>query len=161
MTLRIAAFSLLLSVPASVRCAEPIDFEKSVRPILQKHCVACHGAKRTESGLRLDRAKRALAGGDQDVAIVPGKPDESPLLMRLRSTGDDQMPPEGPRVSDHDIAVLSAGIRSVNCGGGAVADDFDGDGDFDLLTSTWDPSGPMHYFENEHKPYLVYLPLVL
>ena len=112
MTLRIAAFSLLLSVPASVRCAEPIDFEKSVRPILQKHCVACHGAKRTESGLRLDRAKRALAGGDQDVAIVPGKPDESPLLMRLRSTGDDQMPPEGPRVSDHDIAVLSTWIKS-------------------------------------------------
>ena len=43
----------------------------------------------------------------------------------------------------------AAGIKSVNCGGGAVADDFDGDGDFDLLTSSWDPSAPMHFFEND------------
>ena len=59
-----------------------------------------------------------------------------------------QFEDEGSFPIFQDVAT-SAGIRSVNCGGGAVADDFDGDGDFDLLTSTWDPSGPMHYFEND------------
>lgn len=47
-----------------------------------------------------------------------------------------------------DVATAS-GIQSFNCGGGVVSEDLDNDGDFDLLTSTWDPSGAMHLFEND------------
>jgi FG-GAP-like repeat/ASPIC and UnbV len=41
------------------------------------------------------------------------------------------------------------GVDSFNLAGGAIAEDFDGDGDLDLMTSTWDPKGAMHLFMNE------------
>ncbi len=40
------------------------------------------------------------------------------------------------------------GLATVNLAGGAVVDDFDGDGYLDIVTSTWDPRGVMHYFHN-------------
>ncbi len=40
------------------------------------------------------------------------------------------------------------GMDSFNLAGGAIVDDFDGDGYLDILTSTWDAIGPMVYFRN-------------
>jgi hypothetical protein len=41
------------------------------------------------------------------------------------------------------------GLDDFDMCGGAIADDFDGDGDFDLIASTWDPAGGMHYYRND------------
>ena len=38
------------------------------------------------------------------------------------------------------------GINDNNLSGGAIADDFDGDGAIDIVTSTMDPRGPMLYY---------------
>ncbi len=40
------------------------------------------------------------------------------------------------------------GLDVVNLSGGAIADDFDGDGFYDIVTSTIDTRGPMHFFRN-------------
>ena len=52
---------------------------------------------------------------------------------------------EFPRFVD---VAAEAGLKTVNCGGGAVAEDFDRDGFIDILTSTWDPGGQIRYFRN-------------
>jgi len=39
-------------------------------------------------------------------------------------------------------------LNTFNLSGGAIADDFNNDGLLDLITSTWDTSGQMHYFRN-------------
>lgn len=52
---------------------------------------------------------------------------------------------EFPRFRD---VAKSVGVSTLSCGGGAVAEDFDGDGLIDLLTSTWDPGGQIRYFKN-------------
>ncbi len=41
------------------------------------------------------------------------------------------------------------GINVLDLAGGAVVDDFDGDGDLDLVSSTWDPCDHMKAFRNE------------
>ena len=39
-----------------------------------------------------------------------------------------------------------AGVESFSSAGGVVVDDFDGDGELDILTSNFESCGPMHFF---------------
>lgn len=69
------------------------DFESTIRPLLQKHCVECHGASEQNGELRLDAKSLAMKGGYDGPAIVAGQPEQSPLFKRIISTDDDRMPP--------------------------------------------------------------------
>lgn len=42
----------------------------------------------------------------------------------------------------------SLGLNTMSLCGGAIAEDFNGDGILDLVTSTWDSTGQMRYFRN-------------
>ena len=74
-----------------------VDFAREVRPILAEHCFKCHGPDATDrkSELRLDQRDSALEGGKSNLpAIVPGRPDDSELLLRIMATDPDEvMPP--------------------------------------------------------------------
>ncbi|MBM84254.1 MAG: hypothetical protein CMJ78_27175 [Planctomycetaceae bacterium] len=72
------------------------DFNKSILPILRKHCYGCHShqAKKAKGGLVLDSRSGWARGGETGPAIVPGKPDESLLISAVRYE-DYQMPPKG------------------------------------------------------------------
>jgi hypothetical protein len=76
--------------------ADNLEYNRDVRPILAENCFACHGfdkAKR-EAGLRLDTMEGAVEKLDSgQVAIQPGKPDESELILRILATDDSVMPP--------------------------------------------------------------------
>ena len=95
--------SILLAVAASLAAsadaaaAEPVNFNRDVRPILSDKCFHCHGPdpETREAGLRLDVRDEAMQELDSgSVAIVPGKPDASELITRV-AVGDDDaaMPP--------------------------------------------------------------------
>jgi hypothetical protein len=61
--------------------------------------------------LRLDSRGAALAGGDSGPALVPGKPEESLLLMAVKATHQVlEMPPED-KLSSKDIATLERWIQ--------------------------------------------------
>lgn len=72
--------------------AEPLSFNRDVRPILSDNCYLCHGADagKRQAELRLDVRDDAIAAG----AIVPGEPEQSPLVERITSTDPEvKMPP--------------------------------------------------------------------
>ena len=71
--------------------AADVASETEVRGILQARCVVCHGAGKKEGGLDLRTIASRLKGGKSGPALVPGKPDASPLYKRIV---DGQMPPE-------------------------------------------------------------------
>jgi hypothetical protein len=79
-------------------------FESRVRPVLAENCFACHGPDKQRSGLRVDSREALLKGGDTNgPAIVPGQPDNSPLVRAVRQTGSLKMPPKkqlGPQAVD-------------------------------------------------------------
>jgi mono/diheme cytochrome c family protein len=91
-------------------------FEKKVRPALVEHCYRCHSAraKKVRGGLRLDLKAGWQKGGDSGKpAIVPGKPDESPLIRAVRhADGVEAMPPNQSRLPDAVIADLVAWVKS-------------------------------------------------
>ena len=84
-----------------------------MRPIFEKHCYECHGAKKQKSGLRLDVKAAALKGGDEHGPnIVAGQMKESSLLqMVLSDDKDERMPPKGERLSAAEIATMTAWIE--------------------------------------------------
>lgn len=88
------------------------QFHKEVLPILQKECFRCHGEK-DKGGLKLDSREAALRGGDSEIpSIVPGNPDSSELMVRLRTKDEDlAMPPSGNPLDKAQIATLEAWIR--------------------------------------------------
>ncbi len=88
-----------------------IDFVKDVRPLLQKHCLQCHGEKKQESGLRLDRKEAALLGGDFGKVIEVGNSAKSRLIAYVAGTDPQKvMPPEGAPLKPEEVGVLRAWI---------------------------------------------------
>ena len=75
-------------------------FENKVRPVLVDNCYKCHSAKaqqakKLKGELLLDTHDGLLKGGENGRPLVPGKPDESRLIMAVRYTDDDlKMPPK-------------------------------------------------------------------
>ncbi len=70
-------------------------FEAKVRPVLVEQCASCHGAEKQSGGLRVDSRAAILEGGDLGPSVVPGDPDNSPLIQAIRHQGDNKMPPKG------------------------------------------------------------------
>jgi PKHD-type hydroxylase len=62
----------LAAAPAPSASAEPVDFNRDIRPILSDNCYHCHGpdASSRKSGLRLDLQADALAGGRSDLSFT-------------------------------------------------------------------------------------------
>ena len=88
-----------------------IDFNADVRPIFAKACYSCHGPDKQRGGLRLDRKKDALAGGDSGPAVVPGKAAGSPLVRFVAGLdADSVMPPKGERLTATQVGVLRAWV---------------------------------------------------
>jgi cytochrome c553 len=58
--------------------------------ILLLRCVICHGRQRTEEGLDVRSLASLLKGGKSGAALVPGKPDESLIVQKIRA---EEMPP--------------------------------------------------------------------
>ncbi len=91
-------------------------FREQVYPILSSRCFNCHNASRAAAGksASLDQTSHAtlLKGGRSGPAIVPGKPEESLLLKRLRGEipDTDIMPPKG-KLPDETIAIIEQWIR--------------------------------------------------
>src|SRR5687768_9337380 len=76
--------------------AEPVDFQRDIRPILSAKCFVCHGPAEEGRGgeLRLDLVAEAIKDRDGHRAIVPGKPGESELVRRITAPDvDERMPP--------------------------------------------------------------------
>jgi mono/diheme cytochrome c family protein len=90
------------------------DTTAEVQTIFEESCLRCHGAKKPNSGFRLDNRADALRGGDIGISIIPGKADESPLIRSVTHAESDlEMPPvgKGDRLSDHQVGILKTWIN--------------------------------------------------
>lgn len=103
------SFLFLLMLPVEMPGVERVDFNRDVRPILSDACFQCHGpdkAKR-KGDLRLDSAEGKKA-------LVAGKPAESELFKRIKTTEKDEMMPpasSGRKLSARQKEVLKAWIE--------------------------------------------------
>lgn len=71
-------------------------FEKKIRPILVRHCYECHSGdpKKAKANFVLDTRDGLRKGGESGPVIVPGHPDDSPLIEAVRYEGLEMPPTE-------------------------------------------------------------------
>jgi len=67
--------------------AAAADFSE-IEPLLQEHCVECHGAKEPDGGLVLESFAALMKGGESGPAVVAGKSSESLLVRAMEGTWD-------------------------------------------------------------------------
>src|SRR5439155_1712286 len=107
------ATALLVRALSPARAADKVDFEHQIKPILELDCLRCHGPEKPKGGLRLDTQGGALKGGDEGPALVPGKPDPSPLYTStiLPAADDKHMPPKGDPLKKDQTELLRVWIE--------------------------------------------------
>ncbi|MEY3448575.1 MAG: hypothetical protein RL749_191, partial [Verrucomicrobiota bacterium] len=92
-----AACLLAVSLLGADPAADTVRFNRDIRPIMSDTCFHCHGfdPKSRKGGLRLDLREEALkAGKSGEIAIVPGKPEESEIIKRIFSNDPEDVMPE-------------------------------------------------------------------
>jgi hypothetical protein len=86
---------VLLALTAA---AEPVKFNRDIRPIMSDTCFRCHGPdKRARmAGMRLDRREEAVKPTASGVVpIMPGDPDKSAIVQRIFAADPARrMPPK-------------------------------------------------------------------
>jgi mono/diheme cytochrome c family protein len=104
-----AAIDVTKLAPAST---QPVDFARDIEPLLAERCHSCHGERKTESALRLDRKTDALRGGDHGPILAPGKSAESLLVAVLSGAHDElaRMPKKGDPLTAEQIGKVRAWI---------------------------------------------------
>ncbi len=106
---RWTGLALLLSV-APVTAAPP-TYWQDVRPLLRKHCLGCHNARRrgdveVSGGLALDTYEAALRSPHKPV-IVPGQSGESLLVQLVLSNDSERRMPLGqPALPPEAVELL-------------------------------------------------------
>lgn len=110
---------LLFAGSFVANAAEPtaVDYTTHVAPIFVKYCTACHNADDAEGKLVLAAYDKLMQGGRRGPAVVPGKSDQSRLLLMLDGRAKPAMPPEGnegPKPAEIETlkAWIDAGAKS-------------------------------------------------
>jgi mono/diheme cytochrome c family protein len=110
-------YSLLLTMVAVLNCAtaeEParISFSKQIRPILNKHCTACHGGVKQAADVSFVYRDQVVA--PEGWIVEPGEPDDSELVARIISDDpDDRMPPpkHGHGLTEDEVDLVKRWIE--------------------------------------------------
>ncbi|HEX8910793.1 MAG TPA: PSD1 and planctomycete cytochrome C domain-containing protein [Humisphaera sp.] len=102
--------------PASAAASADELFVHRVLPLLQERCVSCHGGDpdKIKGELDLRTAASARRGGESGKPLfVPGKPDESPIVLSVRRDHADfaAMPPKAnDRLTPEQIEQVRAWV---------------------------------------------------
>lgn len=91
------------------------------------------------------RPRDAMAAWLLNLAAHLGRTPQK-VPSRYRAPAMAPMSGQAPRFINR---APELGVDVEDLAGGAVIEDFDGDGRLDLLTSTWDPCGGLRAFRNE------------
>lgn len=93
--------------------SDAIDYSTQVKPILNKHCISCHGGVKRQGDFSLLFRNEALAKTKSGkAAIVPFHPEQSDFIKRLTHPDpDERMPYKAAQLSQHDIDILTQWVK--------------------------------------------------
>jgi WD40 repeat protein len=123
---RIALLLPLLAWAAPALADDAPSYARQVKPFLAKYCSECHGGDRPKAGLNLDTYRSIVGGGRNRHLVVPGKPDDSQLVLSVEALAGSPMPPRRtlqPRRTERKLirAWVAAGARDDSATAGTTS----------------------------------------
>lgn len=90
-----------------------VDYNKDVKPILNKHCMGCHGGVKKAGDVSFLFEHEMLEPGKSGKRpVVRGDAGASEMIRRILSDDpDERMPQKGPGLSDDEIKILKTWIN--------------------------------------------------
>ncbi|MCU0470097.1 MAG: DUF1553 domain-containing protein [Arcicella sp.] len=93
--------------------SDDIDYSTQVKPILNKHCIACHGGVKKQGGFSVLFREEALGKTKSGKpAIIPGDPKHSDFIIRLtHKDPEERMPYQTEQLKPEEIEVLTKWVK--------------------------------------------------
>lgn len=104
----------LSKIPAAA-AKQGVTFDTDIKPIFEKSCAKCHGpeVEKPKGKFKTETRASVLKGGGEGVAVVPGKPAESPLLAMVAHTTAEEdyyMPPKDNKAKIEPLTKEQVGL---------------------------------------------------
>lgn len=92
--------------------ASAVDFEKDVKPVLERRCAKCHAYGERKGGLSMETRESLLKGGEDGKVVEAGKTTGSLFLdLLVEKDSADRMPQKADKMPDDEIALLQAWVK--------------------------------------------------
>jgi hypothetical protein len=105
----LSAFVVTATAAVADEPAAKLSFRDTIKPVLREKCAHCHNRKTLPDRVSFESKKFAFTKtkAGQPI-IVPGKPDESLMVIALESSvfHEKAMPLVGPRPNVDEIALI-------------------------------------------------------
>lgn len=111
MTFRLLPFFVAVSLNAATPQSSKVSYEEQIRPILKARCFKCHSDDEQKADLNLQTYVSTMKGGAGGEALLPGKPNSSPLFQAItHAEGVEKMPPKSDKMPEAEIELFKTWI---------------------------------------------------
>ncbi len=112
--------------PIDAKEAAKISWTRDVQPLLQAKCSECHSSDERKNEFEITSVETLRTKGRKDgPGVLPGRPDESAIIQRIRGQTMPQMPKDRPVLSEDELHLLrmwiAAGAKDDSGGAAAAA----------------------------------------
>jgi mono/diheme cytochrome c family protein len=95
------------AAPLAAAAAGKVDFVKQIKPVLEAHCMKCHGPEEPTSGYQINTKEMAFKAGDSDMPpITANNSSESHLYQLITAKKDKERMPQKAKALDPATVAL-------------------------------------------------------
>ena len=106
------AFGVLcfVLVDSLAQSKKELSFTKDIAPLIKANCLPCHlEENENPSGLSLDDYEKLMKGGNHGNTVVPGKPQESNLYLKILPN-----PPFGKQMARNKKKLTEEEMKTIH-----------------------------------------------
>ena len=90
-----------------------MDFDKDVKPVLERRCAKCHAYGERKGGLSMETRESLLKGSENGKVVESGKTKGSLFLdLLVEEDEDDRMPQKADKMPNEEIALLKSWVKA-------------------------------------------------